>query len=109
VASRRLFSDWTEEGAYRETFLYRLGPAAAGAFRVVGREVCLWSMEYPGTGACDDSAELRAVAADLRYLGGFLVHGVAADAEPLAARLVAGWAERIARLAEEIEAAGEES
>lgn len=108
MARRGLFPDWTEAGAYRETFLYRLGPAAADAFRAVGREVCLWSMEYPGT-VSDDAAELRAVAADLRYLGGFLLHGVATDAEPLAARLVNGWAHRIARLAEEIEAAAEES
>jgi hypothetical protein len=69
-------NDWERDSVFRETFLEVLPPAAAAPFRAFGEVLFNLALEYrlPVDAAPADvlAAELRAVAADLRFLGQYM-------------------------------------
>lgn len=68
--------DWERDSVFRETFLEVLPPAAAAPLRAFGEVLFNLALEYrlPVDAAPADvlAAELRAVAADLRFLGQYM-------------------------------------
>lgn len=112
MAEPELFGDWTETGAFRETFLWHAERESAAAFRAVGTLLLDWLLEYTPLREVESHvrAGLRAALAELRYLGGFLWNDVGKDAEAYVkdvalARKARPWARQVARLADAIEAA----
>lgn len=69
-------NDWERDSVFRETFLEVLPPAAAAPLRAFGEVLFNLALEYrlpvDATPADVLAAELRAVAADLRFLGFYL-------------------------------------
>ncbi len=69
-------NDWEQDSVFRETFLEILPPAAAAPCRAFGEVLFNLALEYrlpiDATPADALAAELRAVAADLRFLGHYL-------------------------------------
>jgi hypothetical protein len=76
---------WIEADSFRETTLQNLDdPADREAFRQVGRVLYTLTVETTRDMSGESSvtrAELRAVAADLRYTCGYLFHVIRRSAE----------------------------
>ena len=103
---------WEQHAAFRETFLAAFGDdEAQQAARRIGRALYLGTLgaAEPAGPPVEVAADLAAVAADLRFLEGYL--GEIAGSPDLAgqgealSRLARGWAGGAAVLAEQIEAA----
>jgi|ERR1700674_2740882 len=109
---------WTEGESFRETTLHLIDdPADREAFRHAGRvlyDLAVEATREVGTTPAEPSitrAELRAVAADLRYTGGYLLDVIRRSAELCSldaedeklARFAGKLAGRVGALAEKID------